>query len=66
MYRGDVIMSKINKRNSFFVLSILIEELCEQVIDASYRGEDLKKEYQLVTDYLTDIQKIEEYLLAAD
>ena len=42
-----------------------MEELCEQVIDASYHGEDLKKEYQLVTDYLTDIQKIEEYLLVS-
>lgn len=39
-----------------------VDDLCEQVIDASYHGEDLKKEYQLVTDYLTDIQKIEEYL----
>ncbi|MBQ4522388.1 MAG: hypothetical protein IJA10_05475 [Lachnospiraceae bacterium] len=42
-----------------------VNDLCEQVIDASYHGEDLKKEYQLVTDYLTDIQKIEEYLLVS-
>ena len=34
-----------------------VDDLCDQVIDASYHGEDLKKEYQLVTDYLTDIQK---------
>ena len=42
-----------------------VDDLCDQVIDASYHGEDLKKEYQLVTDYLTDIQKIEEYLLVS-
>lgn len=42
-----------------------VDDLCEQVIDASYHGEDLKKEYQLVTDYLTDIQKIEEYLMVS-
>ena len=42
-----------------------VDDLCDQVIDASYHGEDLKKEYPLVTDYLTDIQKIEEYLLVS-
>ena len=35
-------------------------ELCEELIDASRCLEDQKSEYQLVTEYLNDIQKLEE------
>ena len=35
-------------------------ELCEELIDASRGLEDQKSEYQLVTAYLNDIQKLEE------
>lgn len=31
-----------------------------QIIDATYEMEDLKREYELVTSYFTDIQKIEQ------
>lgn len=33
---------------------------CEQIVDITYQMEDLKLEYELVTSYFTDIQKIEE------
>ncbi len=32
---------------------------CDQIIDATYLMEDLKAEYELVTSYFADIQKIE-------
>lgn len=35
-------------------------DFCEQLIDISYHMEDMKREYQLVTNYLMDIQRIEE------
>ena len=37
-----------------------VQDFCEQLVDVSYHMEDLKKEYQVVTSYLTDIQRIEE------
>jgi hypothetical protein len=37
-----------------------VVDLCEQMIDTSRDLEDAKAEYQLVTNYLTDIQIIEE------
>ena len=37
-----------------------VQDFCEQLVDMSYHMEDLKKEYQVVTSYLTDIQRIEE------
>lgn len=37
-----------------------VVDLCEQMISASKDLEDAKAEYQLVTDYLTDIQIIED------
>lgn len=61
----ESVKEESDKENAFLSPSNEVDDLCEQVIDASYRGEDLKKEYQLVTDYLTDIQKIEEYLLVS-
>ena len=38
----------------------VIKDVCEQLVDVSYHMEDMKQEYKLVTDYLVDIQKIEE------
>lgn len=35
-------------------------DFCEQLIDITYYAEDMKREYQLVTSYLTDIQRLEE------
>lgn len=37
-----------------------LDVYCDQIIDATYQLEDVKIEYGLVSDYLTDIQKIEE------
>ena len=37
-----------------------VQDFCEQLVDVSYHMEDLKKEYQVVTSYLTDIQRIED------
>lgn len=37
-----------------------VKDFCEQLIDVSYHMEDMKREYQVVTGYLTDIQRIEE------
>lgn len=37
-----------------------VQDFCEQLVDVSYHMEDLKREYQVVTSYLTDIQRIEE------
>ncbi len=37
-----------------------VQDFCEQLVDVSYHMEDLRKEYQVVTSYLTDIQRIEE------
>ncbi len=38
----------------------IIQDICEQLVDATCHIEDLQREYQLVTKYLTDIQRIEE------
>lgn len=37
-----------------------VQDFCEQLVDVSYHMEDLKKEYRVVTSYLTDIQRIED------
>lgn len=37
-----------------------VSDFCEQLIDVSFHSEEIKKEYQIVTSYLTDIQRIEE------
>lgn len=37
-----------------------VKDFCEQLVDVSYHMEDMKREYQMVTSYLTDIQRIEE------
>ena len=37
-----------------------VADSCEQIVEASHQIEDAKLEYQVVTDYLMDIQKIEE------
>lgn len=44
------------KKNEYYVV-----ELCEQIVDASKEYESAKKEYDLVTNYLSDIQTIEDY-----
>ena len=36
-----------------------VVDTCEQMIDAAREFEDAKEEYALVTNYLTDIEKIE-------
>lgn len=38
---------------------IFLKENCEQILEASRQIDEAKGEYQIVTDYLTDIQKIE-------
>ena len=40
-----------------------VEEQCKLMKDASYQLEDAKKEYEDVTESLTDIQMIDEYVL---
>lgn len=35
-------------------------DFCEQLVDITYHMEDMKREYQIVTSYLMDIQRIEE------
>lgn len=37
-----------------------VADFCEQLIDASAHMEEAKQEYRVVTEYLTDIQRIEE------
>ena len=44
------------KKNEYYVVN-----LCEQMIDASKEYESAKKEYDLVTNYLSDIQMIEDF-----
>lgn len=44
------------KKNEYYVV-----DLCEQMVDASREYENAKKEYDLVTNYLSDIQAIEDY-----
>lgn len=43
------------KKNEYYVV-----DLCEQMIDASKEYESAKNEYDLVTNYLSDIQTIED------
>lgn len=38
----------------------LVEDFCEQLIDSSAHMEEAKREYRIVTEYLSDIQRIEE------
>lgn len=37
-----------------------VGDFCEQLVDVSYHMDDMKREYKIVTDYLVDIQRIEE------
>ena len=37
-----------------------VKEVCEELIDVTYRMEDIKREYKVITEYLTDIQRFEE------
>lgn len=37
-----------------------VSDFCEQLIDVTAHMEEIKKEYRVVTNYLTDIQRIEE------
>lgn len=37
-----------------------VGDFCEQLVDVKYHMEDMRQEYKLVTDYLVDIQRIEE------
>lgn len=38
----------------------MVQDFCEQLIDVSVHMEEAKKEYHIVTEYLSDIQRIEE------
>lgn len=38
----------------------LVQDFCEQLIDVSAHMEEAKREYRIVTEYLSDIQRIEE------
>lgn len=44
------------KKSEYYVVN-----LCEQMVDASKEYESAKKEYDLVTNYLSDIQMIEDF-----
>ena len=44
------------KKNEYYLVN-----LCEQMIDASKEYESAKKDYDLVTNYLSDIQMIEDF-----
>ncbi len=37
-----------------------VQDFCEQLVDVTYHMEDMRREYQVITGYLTDIQRIEE------
>lgn len=37
-----------------------VQDFCEQLVDVTFHMEDMKREYKVVTSYLTDIQRIEE------
>ena len=37
-----------------------VGDFCEQLVDVTYHMDEMKREYKLVTDYLVDIQRIEE------
>ena len=41
-----------------------VADICEQLVDVTYHAEDLRREYKLVTGYLSDIQRIEELPVA--
>ncbi|MDO5127033.1 MAG: hypothetical protein Q4D54_04715 [Eubacteriales bacterium] len=38
----------------------MVQDFCEQLVDVSAHMEEIKNEYRVVTEYLTDIQRIEE------
>ncbi len=37
-----------------------VGDFCEQLVDVSYHMDEMRREYKVVTDYLVDIQRIEE------
>lgn len=37
-----------------------VQDFCEQLVDVASHMEEARREYQIVTEYLTDIQRIEE------
>lgn len=53
-------VEKVSKPKTKEEYSQYIADSCEQIIEASEQMEDARLEYQVVTDYLMDIQKIEE------
>lgn len=53
----------INSFHSYQDRKEYIKEICEQIIQAIKKQEESKLEYEIVTSYLTDIQKIDRLLL---
>ena len=53
-------VEKISKPKTKEEYQQYIADSCEQIVEASNQVEDAKLEYQVVTEYLTDIQKIDE------
>ena len=51
---------KVNKPKTKEEYQQYIADNCEQIVEASNQIEDAKLEYQVVTEYLMDIQKIDE------
>ena len=55
----DVVMQE-NDLTSPIDIRKNVQEYCEQLIDVNFNMKDMKREYSIVTSYLTDIQRIEE------
>ena len=55
----DVVMQE-NDLTSPIDMRKNVQEYCEQLIDVNFNMKDMKREYSIVTSYLTDIQRIEE------
>lgn len=61
-YNNDGIKIKTDSFRLYEDRSTYIAETCEQIIESLKKQEELKIEYEIVTFYLTDIQKIDRIL----
>lgn len=59
-YEESEVVAEIKSAKSDKDEQNTVKDFCEQYIDVSYHMEDMKREYKVVTEYLTDIQRIEE------
>lgn len=58
-YKSDGTNEKIDDFQVYEDRSSYIADVCEQIIEGLKKQEELKVEYEIVTFYLTDIQKID-------